>query len=79
MSNPNREPWKTLQDHLDDLERTDPAVRAAAQRYHEMVVEVTQIEPEREARWQRINERRAAEGKPPIGPYERRRRREATQ
>lgn len=67
-------PWETLQDALEELERTDPEVGAAARRYDEMVHEVTQVEPERQRRWARINERRAAEGKPPIGPYERQRR-----
>ncbi len=69
-------PWETLQGALEDLERTDPAVGAAARKYDEMAQEVTRVEPEREARWTRINERRAADGKPPIGPYERRKRHE---
>lgn len=66
--------WETLQDALDELERTDPAVGEAARKYDQMVHEVTKVEPERRRRWARINERRAAEGKPPIGPYERQRR-----
>lgn len=54
----------TLQQHLDELERTDPKVAAAAQAYEDTKHSILM--------WGRINDRRAAEGKPPIGPYVRR-------
>ena len=64
MSNPNRK-WQTLQDALDELERTNPEVRAASERYDSFVLG----ESYRYRLYEGINERRASEGKPPIGPF----------
>lgn len=67
----------SLQADLEDLERTNPAVGAAARRYDEMVQLVLGSES-LEDRWARINARRQMQGKPPIGPFERRKRHETT-
>lgn len=58
-------PWQTLQDALDELERTDPKVREASERYDSFVLG----ESYRYRLYEGINERRASEGKPPIGPF----------
>lgn len=58
MSNPNRKPYQTLSQAVEEMERTDPEVRA--------LVEKQDWEDERDAMRRRIDERRAAEGKPPL-------------
>lgn len=61
MSNPNRPRWKTLTEQLSELQATDPAVARAADRFDESLW--------RMLFWKRANERRASEGKAPIGPF----------
>jgi hypothetical protein len=36
-TDPRREKWRTLSDELAELERTDPAVKAAAENYNRVV------------------------------------------
>jgi hypothetical protein len=39
--NPPRRYWPTLESELQELERTDPTVKAAAESYDRMVLELT--------------------------------------
>jgi len=64
VSKPSR---KTLAEELEEAERTIPEVGRAAERFDHLRWQY--------GFWKRANERRATEGKPPIGPFERARKR----